>query len=105
MDREIKAADEASKAAGEEASVGKAVLSGLLYERTARYPEQSGQFSPTAFGNAIRRLETYARDRYKLDSQLLWNHLTAAAPDRQSRQSITRAPAFTSSAACCTAAP
>lgn len=56
--------------------------SGLLYERAARYPVQERQFAPTALGNAIRRFETYARDRYMLDSQLLWHHLTAAASDR-----------------------
>jgi hypothetical protein len=57
------------------------VYSGMLYERAARYPVQDRQFAPTALGNAIRRFETYAGDRYKLDSQLLWHDLTAAAPD------------------------
>lgn len=64
------------------AKANKGVRSGLLYERAARYPVQERQFAPTALGNAIRRFETYARDRYMLDSQLLWHHLTAAAPDR-----------------------
>lgn len=58
------------------------VRAGLLYERAARYPVEDEQFAPTALGNAIRRFETYAGDRYQLDSQLLWQHLTAAAPDR-----------------------
>ena len=31
-------------------------------------------------GNAIRRFETYAVNRYLMDSQLLWHHLQAAAP-------------------------
>jgi hypothetical protein len=64
------------------AKTNKGVRSGLLYERAARYPAQERQFAPTALGNAIRRFETYARDRYMLDSQLLWHHLTTAAPDR-----------------------
>lgn len=62
--------------------MNRGVRSGLLYERAARYPVQERQFAPTALGNAIRRFETYARDRYMLDSQLLWHNLTAAAPDR-----------------------
>jgi hypothetical protein len=59
----------------------KGVLSGLLYQRAARYPANDKQFAPTMLGNAIRSFETYAGDRYMLDSQLLWNDLTAAAPD------------------------
>lgn len=57
------------------------IRSGLLYERAARYPVRDKQFAPTSLGNAIRRFETYAGDRYQLDSQLLWHDLTAAAPD------------------------
>lgn len=58
------------------------VHAALIYERAARYPVQDRQFAPTALGNAIRRFETYAGDRYQLDSQLLWHHLVAVAPDR-----------------------
>ena len=58
------------------------VHAALIYERAARYPVQDRQFAPTALGNAIRRFETYAGDRYLLDSQLLWHHLVAVAPDR-----------------------
>jgi len=60
----------------------KGVHAGLLYERAARYPAKDKQFAPTMLGNAIRRFETYAGDRYQLDSQLLWHNLTAAAPER-----------------------
>jgi hypothetical protein len=67
---------------GAAATTDRGVRSGLLYERAARYPAQDRQFAPTALGNAIRRFETYAGDRYRLDSQLLWHHLTSAAPDR-----------------------
>jgi hypothetical protein len=58
------------------------VQAGLVYELSARYPVQDRQFAPTALGNAIRRFETYAGDRYQLDSQLLWHDLRSAAPDR-----------------------
>ncbi len=64
------------------AKTEKGVHAGLLYERAARYPVEDRQFAPTALGNAIRRFETYAGDRYQLDSQLLWHDLTAAAPER-----------------------
>jgi len=64
------------------AQTDRGVKAGLLYERAARYPVKDKQFAPTALGNAIRRFETYAGDRYQLDSQLLWHNLTAAAPDR-----------------------
>lgn len=56
------------------------VKSGLLYQRAGRYPASDRQFAPTLLGNSIRRFETYAGDRFMMDSQLLWNDLTAAAP-------------------------
>jgi hypothetical protein len=56
------------------------VRSGLLYQRAGRYPASDRQFAPTLLGNAIRRFETYAGDRFMLDSQLLWTHLAASAP-------------------------
>jgi hypothetical protein len=64
------------------AGTERGVQAGLVYELSARYPVQDRQFSPTALGNAIRRFETYAGDRYQLDSQLLWHDLRSAAPDR-----------------------
>ncbi len=64
----------------EKVATDKAVRRGLLYERAARYPVADIQIAPTMLGNAIRRFETYAGDRYKLDAQLLWGDLTAAAP-------------------------
>lgn len=63
-------------------ALGQGVRSGLLYEQADRYPVQDRQFAPTTLGNAIRRFETYAGDRYLLDSQLLWHHLTASVPER-----------------------
>ena len=56
------------------------VRSGLLYQRAGRYPASDRQFAPTLLGNSIRRFETYAGDRFMMDSQLLWNDLAAAAP-------------------------
>ncbi len=50
-----------------EAKTNHGVKAGLLYERAARYPAKDKQFAPTTLGNAIRRFETYAGDRYQLD--------------------------------------
>ncbi|WP_069757857.1 hypothetical protein [Streptomyces sp. LUP47B] len=58
----------------------------LLQERLARYPVGDGHLAPTRLGNAIRRFEVYAYDRYLLESQLLWNELTATAPEQARRQ-------------------
>ncbi|MDN3028268.1 hypothetical protein [Streptomyces sp. S.PB5] len=58
----------------------------LLQERLARYPVGDGHLAPTRLGNAIRRFEVYAYDRYQLDSQLLWNELSATAPEQARRQ-------------------
>jgi hypothetical protein len=46
-----------------------------------RYPPESDQVAPTMLGNAIRRFEQYAQDRYQLDSQLLWYQLRSVVPD------------------------
>lgn len=58
----------------------------LLRERLRRFPVDDAQVAPTRLGNAIRRLEEYAYQRYRLDSQALWYELTAAAPKRLSNQ-------------------
>ena len=62
------------------AGTQRGVRAGLIYERATRYPASERQFAPTTLGNAIRRFETYAGDRYQLDSQLLWHDLIAVAP-------------------------
>ena len=41
----------------------------LAKEASLRYPAESSQIGPTLLGNAIRRFEYYAHDRYRLDSQ------------------------------------
>jgi hypothetical protein len=51
----------------------------LLAERL-RFPVDDQQVAPTRLGNAIRRLEEYAYDRYRMDSQSLWYELAAAVP-------------------------
>jgi hypothetical protein len=42
--------------------------------------------APTRLGNAIRRLEEYGYQRYKLDSQTLWYQLTGAVPKQLRNQ-------------------
>ncbi|MFE4023079.1 hypothetical protein ACFXPZ_37755 [Streptomyces sp. NPDC059101] len=58
----------------------------LLGERLNRYPIDDDQIAPTLLGNAIRRLEEYGYDRFRLDSQVLWNELTGTAPEQIRRQ-------------------
>ncbi|MET9579943.1 hypothetical protein ABZY30_31110 [Streptomyces massasporeus] len=64
-----------------------AVQRGLLRERFARFPIADDQIAPTRLGNAVRRFEEYGWDRYRLDTQLLWNELTGCVPDQIRRQS------------------
>ena len=59
---------------------------GLLRERLSRYPVDERQVVPTRLGNAIRRLEEYGYDRFRLDSQRMWYELSAAAPERATKQ-------------------
>ncbi|SEC26302.1 hypothetical protein SAMN04490357_1582 [Streptomyces misionensis] len=58
----------------------------LLKERLHRYPLDDRQVAPTQLGNAIRRFEEYGYDRFRLDSQVLWHELNAAAPDSARQQ-------------------
>jgi len=58
----------------------------VLRERKARYPHDNEQITPTRLGNAIRRLEEYGYDRYRLDTQILWNELTGTVPEQVRRQ-------------------
>ncbi|MDX3523313.1 hypothetical protein [Streptomyces scabiei] len=61
----------------------------LLQEKLSRYPVSGEQVAPTRLGNAIRRLEEYGYDRYRLDTQVLWNELTSAAPEPTTKQVVT----------------
>jgi len=63
-----------------------AVQRSLLREKLARYPVDDGQIAPTRLGNAIRRFEEYGHDRFRLDTQILWNELTGTAPEQVRRQ-------------------
>ncbi|MFZ3492904.1 hypothetical protein ACODT5_06655 [Streptomyces sp. 5.8] len=63
-----------------------AVQRALLRERLARYPVTPEQLAPTKLGNAIRRLEEYGYDRFRLDTQVMWNELTGNAPEQVRRQ-------------------
>ncbi|WP_405639583.1 hypothetical protein [Streptomyces sp. NBC_00019] len=58
----------------------------LLNEQLARYPADHDQLAPTRLGNAIRRFEEYGHNRFGLDSQVLWNELSAVAPVQARRQ-------------------
>ncbi|WP_316521230.1 hypothetical protein [Kitasatospora brasiliensis] len=58
----------------------------LLGEQLRRYPVDDRQITPTRLGNAIRRFEEYGHDRFRLDTQVLWDELTAVAPDPVRRQ-------------------
>jgi hypothetical protein len=62
------------------------VQQALLRERLRRYPVSDAQVAPTRLGNAIRRLEEYGYQRYRLDSQALWYELTATAPTQLRQQ-------------------
>ncbi|WP_199548330.1 hypothetical protein [Streptomyces sp. N35] len=61
----------------------------VLQEQLSRYPIGDEQIAPTRLGNAIRRFEEYGHDRYRLDTQVLWNELTSAAPGPAVRQTET----------------
>jgi hypothetical protein len=58
----------------------------MLRERLRRYPIDDAQVAPTRLGNAIRRLEEYGYNRYRLDSQALWYELTSAASKELNQQ-------------------
>ncbi|WP_438484839.1 hypothetical protein [Streptomyces sp. S186] len=63
-----------------------AVQRALLRERLARYPVDDAQLAPTMLGNAIRRFEEFGYDRFRLDTQVMWNELTGSAPEQVRRQ-------------------
>ncbi|WP_035839101.1 hypothetical protein [Kitasatospora azatica] len=61
----------------------------LLGERLRRYPADDEQITPTRLGNAIRRFEEYGHNRFRLDSQILWEELVAVAPEPVRHQTET----------------
>lgn len=58
----------------------------LLRERLLRFPVDDDQVVATRLGNAIRRLEEYGYDRFRLDSQVFWYELSAVAPEQTGKQ-------------------
>jgi len=66
---------------------------GLIREQLRRYPADDRQLGPTQFANALRAIETYGWDRYRLDSQTLWSELTSAVSDSlRAEEESARAP-------------
>lgn len=59
---------------------------GLLRERRDRYPASEDQVVPTRLGNAIRRVEEYSYDRFRLDSQRLANEMYAVGSEMARKQ-------------------
>jgi hypothetical protein len=55
---------------------------GLIQEELANYPTQTRRIMPTRLGNALKAMETYGTDRYRLDSQTLWYEVYSSAPER-----------------------
>lgn len=58
----------------------------ILEERLNRYPVDDRQFAATRLGNAIRRLEEYGYDRFRLDTQVVWHELIAVVPEQVRKQ-------------------
>jgi hypothetical protein len=58
----------------------------LLEERLSRFPDSDEQVNATRLGNAIRRFEEYGYDRFRFDSQVLWQELYAVVPDPVRKQ-------------------
>ena len=56
------------------------VQEGPLREKLRRFPADPGQIGPSGFANALRAIETYGWDRYRLDSQTLWSELSPNPP-------------------------
>ncbi|RDD83908.1 hypothetical protein [Streptomyces parvulus] len=63
-----------------------AIQRALLRERLSRYPVSDEQVAPTRLGNAIRRLEEYGYERFRLDTQVMWHELTGCVPEQVRRQ-------------------
>jgi hypothetical protein len=55
--------------------------SGLLLEKLRRYPISDAQVAPTRLGNALRALESYSYEQFRLDMIALYEELTAMAPE------------------------
>jgi len=58
---------------------------GLAREELGNYPAGAARLLPTRLGNALKALETYGSDRYRLDSQSFWYEIYGSAPERNCR--------------------
>ena len=82
---EVRADPRLERYAGADAQRGPSQL-GLLREQIRRYPVDDNQVAPTRLGNAVRRLEEYGYDRFRLDSQTLWYELFSTASEQTRKQ-------------------
>jgi hypothetical protein len=57
-----------------------------LSDRLDRYPPDDDQVMPTRLGNALRSMETYGHDRYRIDAVVLWYALAAVSPKQIRKQ-------------------
>ena len=65
---------------------------GLAVERLGQFPSDEARVLPTRLGNALRALETYGEDVFRLDSQQLWYELLGTArPAVRQEQAEARA--------------
>jgi hypothetical protein len=62
------------------------VLKQRLYQLSARYqlhyPLAPQLIMPTRFGNVMRAMESYPRERYQMDAVILWPRLLHVIPDK-----------------------
>jgi hypothetical protein len=59
---------------------GSGIRAGLILEKVRRYPPADDQVAPTTLANSIRAFELYGANRFRLDSQTLWNELLNVVP-------------------------
>lgn len=57
----------------------------MAQELLANYPSQQSLILPTRLGNALRALEKYGTEHYRLDSQTMYYELCAVAPQQSVR--------------------
>lgn len=80
LDKISEKVDVADKSAADHNEIS-AIEAALDLERMYRYPVDRAQIAPSRLGNTIRAFETYGYDRYRLDSQSLWDELITVIPE------------------------
>jgi hypothetical protein len=58
----------------------KALTRDRALQRARVYPDEDGEIGPTKLQNAIRAFEIYGKNRYGIESQVLWTELLFVAP-------------------------